>query len=385
MKVSIIVGGRFHAFNLAEFLDKKKNLKQLITSYPKFFIKKKFDIDVKNVDTVLSKEILSRLCNLLNITSTYNDKIIDYFDNNASKLLKKNNVDILVGWSSFALKSFQKIKKEKCIKILERGSTHIEFQKDILKAEYEKFSIKPNLPSNHIIKKEKQEYDLADYIMVPSEFAKKTFLNKGFKDEKIIKVPYGVSLKHFKSVDLKNNKNKKFRIIYVGSLSIRKGIIYLLKSFSELDLSNSELLLIGNIEKDIKKLIDPYIKKKNIFHLNPKEQNHLSKYYNSSDIFVTCSLEEGLSMVQIQAMACGIPLITTPNSGSEDIITNGIEGFIIPIRDTIILKEKIRFFYNNPLKVKLMGNKAKLKVKKSLSWDNYGEKVLKVYEAIRHK
>ena len=90
-------------------------------------------------------------------------------------------------------------------------------------------------------------------------------------------------------------------------------------------------------------------------------------------------------MVQIQAMACGIPLITTPNSGSEDIITNGIEGFIIPIRDTNILKEKIRFFYNNPLKVKLMGNKAKLKVKKSLSWDNYGEKVLKVYEAIRHR
>ena len=74
------------------------------------------------------------------------------------------------------------------------------------------------------------------------------FYQKGLPEKKIIKIPYGVDLTQFR-----NNKyikrDAKFRIIYTGSISIRKGVIYLLKAFSELNLENSELLLIGNIER----------------------------------------------------------------------------------------------------------------------------------------
>ena len=58
MKVTIIVGGRFHAFNLAEQLHIKKSLKQLVTSYPKYFINKNFNIESKFVKSLISKEIL---------------------------------------------------------------------------------------------------------------------------------------------------------------------------------------------------------------------------------------------------------------------------------------------------------------------------------------
>lgn len=381
MKITILVGGRFHAFNLAEEIDKKGYLLQLITSYPKFYIKKNFKIDLKKIKTIIFKEIVSRIPFINKILEDY---ISNYFEKTASKILNLNDTDILIGWSGFSLSSFHKAKKYKIIKVLERGSTHIKFQRDILLQEYTLLGIKPSLPSENIINKELKEYDLADYIIVPSEFAKKTFLENGFKKEKIIKIPYGVNIHDFQKTIVKREENI-FRFIYVGACSVRKGIIYLLKAFDELNLKNSELLIIGNIENELKPIISEFLNNKQIKYYKSQNQKDLNKFYNISDAFVTCSLEEGLSMVQLQAMACGLPLICTPNAGSEDIIENDIDGFITPIRDIEMLKNKMRFFYENPNISKKMGESAKKKSTNFLTWENYGEKVIKTYSEILKK
>ena len=188
MKVSIIVGGRFHAFNLAEELEKKNLLHQFITSYPKFYFKNKFQINKNKIKSIYLKEIISRtLCksDYLNKIFKLDNLIINYFDEQASKNINLSKLDILVGWSSFSLKSFKKAKEFNCIKVLERGSSHIEFQNKILKEEYELFDIKPKLPSNEIIDKEIQEYEISDYICVPSEFAKKVLLKKELMKKKL--------------------------------------------------------------------------------------------------------------------------------------------------------------------------------------------------------
>ena len=106
-----------------------------------------------------------------------------------------------------------------------------------------------------IIDKEKKEYDLSDYICVPSEFSKKSFLKKGHSEKKIIKIPYGVDLNNFFLPNKKKN-NDQFNIICVGSISVRKGVIYLIKAFNELNLKNSKLILIGEIEKGFKKVLN---------------------------------------------------------------------------------------------------------------------------------
>ena len=233
MKVSIIVGGRFHAFNLAEELERKKALHQLITSYPKFYLKNKFKINQSKIKSFFLKEIISRSLSkidFLNKKFNLDNFTINYFDRQASQNVNYSNLDVLVGWSSFSLRSFKKATKFNCIKVLERGSSHIEYQYEILKEEYELLGIKPKLPSNEIIEKEIKEYEISDYICVPSNFAKKSFIEKGFSEEKIVKIPYGVDLNSFYK---KRNKSyeEKFRVIYVGSSSVRKGIFYLLKAF----------------------------------------------------------------------------------------------------------------------------------------------------------
>ena len=221
---------------------------------------------------------------------------------------------------------------------------------------------------------------------MPTEFVKKTFINNGIDKSKIIKIPYGVNLKDFKQsrnkAVINRLDNKIFRIIYVGNSSVRKGIIYLIKSFIELNLQNSELLIVGNIDEDIKPIINLYLKNKKIRYIKAQKQNELYNFYNQSSLFVTCSIEEGLSMVQLQAMSCGLPVICTSNSGGDEIIDNNINGFILPIRDMKALQKKIILLYKDQKLCKKMGEQAKMKATKHYSWENYGKNVIQNYQRL---
>jgi len=389
MKLAIVVGGRFHAFDLAYQLQKKKIFYQLITSYPKFIVKK-YNIKLDFVKTIFIKELLIRFFDKL----TFLDKIFDYnywlncyFSRKAANLINYKQTDILIGWSGFSYHSFKAAKEFNCIKILERGSTHILNQVKILKEEYKKLKLKPKFPSKKTIEIELKEYKLADYISVPSEFVRKSFLNRGFNKNKIIKTRYGVDLKNFRPDIKKINllEKKKFTIISTGSISVRKGSIYLLKAFRELNLPNSELIFVGQVDDEIKGILHKLSSVNNIKFYKKQPQNRLNFFYNKADIFVLFSLEEGLSMVQIQAMACGLPVICTSNTGGSEIVDHGINGFILPIRDINLLKKKILTLYKDKFLLKKMKNNAYKKAHKFLSWNVYGKNIIKFYKKITIK
>jgi glycosyltransferase involved in cell wall biosynthesis len=159
-------------------------------------------------------------------------------------------------------------------------------------------------------------------------------------------------------------------------------VIYLLRAFHELNLENSQLLMIGNIDNEIKSKINKYRLNKKIIFNKSISQSKLSEQYSESDVFITCSIEEGLSMVQLQAMSCGLPIICTPNSGGYEIIDNGNDGFILPIRDIEELKKKILYLYNNQSICFQMGLRAQKKIKNSFSWEEYGKNVILTYQKL---
>ena len=384
MKITILVGGKFHAFNLAEQINKKNFLKLLITSYPKFSLKK-YGIKKDKIYSIYLKEVLIKIFNKFEVFRNffdYNYHLSNYFDNKASKVIDFSDTDLLIGWSGFSKFSFLKAKKFKCIKILERGSSHIKFQKEILKDEYLKLGIKPNIPSDKMIDKEIEEYDLADYIFVPSQFVKDTFLKYGFSDKKIVKIPYGVDLKEFQIIENSKLEDDKFRIISTGTLSVRKGSHYLIQAFLELSLDNSELIFVGPIDLEMKEYLKKYKKYINIKFINKQKQERLKFFYNKSNLFVQCSIEEGLSMVQAQAMACGLPVICTTNTGGAEIIDEGFNGHVIPIRNIQILKNKIKDLYYDRVKLNKMSKNAYEKAKNELSWELYGNKILETYKTL---
>ena len=149
----------------------------------------------------------------------------------------------------------------------------------------------------------------------------------------------------------------------------------------ELKLPSFEFWHIGNIKDEMKPFIKKY-KTDKIILKGHKQQNELFKYYSQGSVFVMPSIQEGMANVQLQAMACGLPLICTTNTGGEDIIENGKEGFIIPIRDVNAIKNKIYYLYNNPNISKQMGISAKKKVSSAFTWDEYGNEIVKKYEKI---
>lgn len=368
-------------FDVAKQLQKHDILLRLITSYPKFEVAK-YGIKKNKVRSVVVKEILERgwrkLPNFLK--DAYNPQyfIHEVFDVLASKKLV--DADIVQGGASFCLRTLRRAKERGAVTIVDRGNSHIKYQNRILKEEYERFSVKVlpfQLPHPKIMEKEAQEYAEADYIAIPSLFVKRSFIEEGVPESKLILNQYGVDLSMFKPAPKNDNV---FRIIFGGGLSLRKGTHYLLQAFSELNLRNSELLLIGTINDEIKPFLVKY--PKNVKQMSYRPLGELYKTYAQGSVFCLPSLEEGGGMVQHQAMACGLPVIGTTNSGAEDIVRDGKDGFIVPIRDTEALKEKILYLYENLEICKAMGKSALERMKGGFTWDDYGYRMVENYHKI---
>ncbi len=378
MKITVAVNGRFWHFDLAAQLSKRDFLGRLITSYPAFKAYE-WGIPYKQIRSLLPTELLNR--SIKYFSETLSDGLTvfqkEWFDKWAMINIP-TDTDIFVGLSSNCLHCIRKAKSNGSKTIVERGSSHMLFQMQILREEYEKYSLTPRLAPEKVIEKELCEYEEADYISIPSLFVKRSFLEKGIPEEKLIHNPYGVDLTHFKPVQ---KEDKVFRVVHCGSSSLRKGVHYLLQAFYELKLPNSELWLVGGMADEIKPFLKKYDNGK-VFHKGHQPQNELYRYYSQCSVFCLASIEEGLAMVQPQAMACGLPMICTTNTGGEDIVRDGIDGFIIPIRNVEALKEKILFMYENPERCREMGKSARERVQSGFTWDDYGERMVQAYKRV---
>jgi glycosyltransferase involved in cell wall biosynthesis len=120
-------------------------------------------------------------------------------------------------------------------------------------------------------------------------------------------------------------------------------------------------------------------KHQNIVLKNVVPHKNMTQHYNNADIFVFPSLHEGSALVTYEAMSCGLPVITTRNSGS--IVRDGLDGFIVPLRDASMLAEKMQYFYDNQDKIAQMGKSAGEHAK-DFTWDKYGHKLIGIYNKI---
>jgi glycosyltransferase involved in cell wall biosynthesis len=381
MKICISSGGRFHSYYLAQQLNKRGYLSQIITTYPKFLLNQYIN-DRSLINSLYFKEIYQRLFFRLPnlIKNIYNPQFFlsELFDEFSEKKLKK--CDLFIGWSSFSEKTILKAKSFGAKTVLERGSTHIIFQNDILKLEYKKNNITNGLlPHPKIIEKELREYESSDFIMVPSSFAKETFIKRKIKARKILQLPYGVDLLEFypeKKID------NKFRVIFCGSISIRKGSHYLIQAFQDLKLKNAELWLVGEVQFCIKQILKNILFSSDIKFFKPVRQKELRWFYNQSNVFVLPSFEEGMATVLLQAMSCSLPIICSKNSGGEDLISSGEGGFILKTISIEEIKKSILYLYENSKEAKIMGEKNLKKIKKNYTWNNYGNNIISIYKKI---
>jgi glycosyltransferase involved in cell wall biosynthesis len=212
MRVTISVFARYHAFYLAQQLQAYGYLQRLITTYPAFEVRK-YGIDQSRIRSLVAHEAISRA---LRSTSRIFGKEPDLpyflhesFDRAASRSIPPG-CDIFVGWSSLSERAMYRAKELGAVAVLERGSSHIEHQRAILRKEYEQHGQRIRFADPRVVEKELREYQLADYICVPSAFARQSFLTYGIPTSKLIQVPYGVDLTQFQPLP---KRDTTFRVI----------------------------------------------------------------------------------------------------------------------------------------------------------------------------
>jgi len=256
--------------------------------------------------------------------------------------------------------------------IVERGSSHILVQNTILKEEYARFGQEYSI-DQRVIEKELREYEMADYISIPSDFVRDSFLLQGIPAEKLIQNAYGVGSMF--SVDKATPQDHKFRVLYVGSMMTRKGIIYLCEAIKQLQIPKDayEIWLIGVVRPEVESILAKY-KQSNWKVWGHIPQVELASYINQCSVAIHPSLEEGLSMVIAQLLACGVPVIATTNTGGMNIIREGETGYIVPIRDPQAIAERIEYLYQNPEKLAAMQQAAPLSVQQGFTWNDYGNR-----------
>jgi glycosyltransferase involved in cell wall biosynthesis len=377
MNVIVSCSGKFHAFALAEQLQKHESLCNFFTAFAyqkdKWLrnIVKRIDKEIIDSDRILTNVCIAAKIKLNKDIYKTNDDFDKWV---ASQLHKYKDADVFIGWSGMSLHSIKIAKQLGMKTILERGSSHIVYQDEILHEEYKNFKIDFHVDSR-VIAKELKEYEMADFISIPSNFVKGSFLQNGIRESKLIQNPYGSS-SFFKPSTVSTTKNK-FRILYLGSITIRKGLIYLFQALNNLTIQqeNFDVFFIGSIDQNMKDTVKQFRKPNWKFfgHINHYE---LANYISQCDVAIHSSIEEGLSMVIPQILNCGIPMIVTSNSGGEDVVKEGVTGYVIPIRDSMAISEKIQILYNNNKLLDEMKCNLKVNGVKGFSWDDYGNRYI---------
>lgn len=374
MKVTVSVFGRFHAFDMARELERHGVLYRLITSYPKYGAVR-FGISRNRVVSLVRHEVANRAWfrygpALLRDRIDLLPYFCDAFDAAAAKH-HDDRADVFVGWASKCLHGLLKARSYGQLAVLDRGSSHCLYAKSMLAEESSRVGTTLYSPSDRITDKELEEYDAADCILIPSSFVRRSFLEHGVPDEKLIQIPYGVSLEQFSP---RARCDKVFRVIFAGSMKLRKGVHYLLQAFSELNLPDAELWLVGGLTDEMRPYFRAY--EGTFTHYGHVPQSQLPTFYSQCSLFAICSIEEGLALVQPQAMACGLPLLCTTNTGGDDLIEDGTSGFVVPIRSIEAIKEKILWCYENQEECSEMGRQARLRVQQGLTWRDYGNRLV---------
>jgi glycosyltransferase involved in cell wall biosynthesis len=229
---------------------------------------------------------------------------------------------------------------------------------------------------------------LADKIVANSEATKITMLKSApWLNSERIKVIYnGIDLAIYKSENLKNLRNEfgfaqdDFVIGFVGRLSVQKGVQYALEAVKSVyeKYSNVRLLICGDgeLRGDVETFISENKLEKKIYLTGFRKD--IPDIMKTIDVLLTPSLWEGFGIVLIEAMAAGKPCVAANTSSIPEIIENGVNGFLVPSKDSQAIAEALINLISDPQLVQQMGQAGIETVNKKFTID----KMIKEYEGI---
>lgn len=339
MKIAFVVPGRFWAFDLARELLKRGHEVGVFTNYPKWATER-FGVPRTCVRSFLLHGILSRVTQRFHgqIGFSYPERQLHtMFGRWAVKKLKVEEWDVVVPWGGFSEEVLEAFRGSDTLRLLTWGSSHIRTQTRLLLDEERRTNHAVDHPSPWLIARAEREYQLADRIEVLSKFAYESFVAEGVLPQRLQLNFQGTGISQFlPSREVVENRCQRIlskeplRILYVGTLSFRKGMWDLRTILQKLQGGNFRFRLIGAIAPETKILLRELNQLAEIFPHQP--QHTLPTWYGWGDLFIFPTIEDGFPQVLAQAQASILPILTTTNCSGPELIQNGKNGWVFPIR-----------------------------------------------------
>lgn len=374
LEVIVSSGGKFHAYHIVRGAQWAGYLKRFITT---IFDRRETGIDRTRVRQIILPELLGMaLQRLPGAGSLYLSYLVrdNLFDWLARRYI--DGGDIFNVFNHFGLYSMRKAKRLGMKTLVERSSAHPAVHDQILRAEYARYGLRFSEANRLLFRKHEQEYAEADAIAVPSEFVWRTMVEQGIPADKLRRVHFGFAPERFQPMP-RAKGDSTFRVLFVGAISLQKGVQYLLEAFGRLNLPQAELVLVGGRFPDSRAFLPRY---EGLYrHIPFVPQDQLAEIYQSASVFVLPSLQDGFGMVVYEAAACGLPVIITENVGAA--IRDGQDGFVVPIRDPEALADRLLRLYRDQGLREAMGRSAHAYVQQ-FTWEAYHQQVISHYREL---
>jgi glycosyltransferase involved in cell wall biosynthesis len=305
--------------------------------------------------------------------------------------------DVFFGYSYMSLEMLEIEKKKGVLTILDQiDPGPVEFR--LVAEETSKYpelsGPTPAYPAAYY-ERLRREWDLADVIVVNSEWSRDALISEGVPTGKIEVLPLAYDAEKSKIFNLSENgevhekrgdgtedlevgSRRPLHVLWLGQVNVRKGIHYLIEAARILEGSDIDIDIVGPIEITPDTLASA---PSNMTFHGSVSRDRTVHHYRQADVFVLPTLSDGFAITQLEAMAYGLPVITTPNCGK--VVQNGKNGFVVPPSDAKALAEAIsRFDGDRELAMRMSGDC--LETVKEFSIENYGDRLMGIIRKHRN-
>lgn len=369
-----------------------KLLKHFLSGESLLRASKRKNLDLSDSDVIqygewrgLVEIFLSRYDKKRKLYDWWHNNTSDYFGRKVANLAIKEGVDAVILYDTNASECFRILKKKSpsILRVMDITAANRLYMKQIYEKDMSlmpQFSDKLRVERKLLWKKKyckryQDEIALTQLFLTPSNFVKESLKYSCVQDEQIEICPYGTN---FETVNRDYNifPSDPLKAVYVGNVTEMKGIGYLLEAAMQIPPEKVEITLVGNYDNTTH-LFDKYMERVNFLGRIPHEK--VKAILCTSDIFVFPSLGEGLSLSVLEAMACGLPCIVTKNSGANDAIIEGVNGYVVDIQDVESIRNKVLWFANHRERIPEMGRAAARSAEKyKWSGGGYDTRLVKI-------
>lgn len=288
---------------------------------------------------------------------------------------------IVYAYEDGAAASFQAAADKGCLRVYDLPIAYWELRQCIYETESMRYpDWKDTLqgaddPLEKLARKTQEALD-ADLIICPSDFVKDSVLQSPAGTKPIAVVPFGSPLASNPLNPDQSESLAPLRVIFVASLSQRKGLADLFEAIKLLPKNSISFEVIGSLLKPL----DFYTSRcPGMKYLGTMPRTSVLEAMRKADVLVLPSLAEGRALVIQEALSQGLPVIVTPNTGVSDLMMDGVNGFTVPIREPESIADKLNWFCENRKSIAAMRVLARESVQ-HLSWDRYASGIVKSIE-----